>query len=350
MSATEDGKRRNPTRRRSPKTSGRATIDTVAAAAGVSTATVSRVLSGSNAVTPELVERVTKAVSELSYQPSGAARGLALGTMRNLGVVLPDLANDYFFEVVKYLHRASIAEGYRTLIADHTGDPVDELATVNDLLGQVDGLVMIASRIATPDLKRLARQPTPLVLVNRVEIGVEIPMVAADTYTGMMKLCKHLADLGHRRVVYVAGSDLAWQSRERWRAVQTAADVLGFEATRVSGDGTIDGGHAVAPAALDHEPSAVVCFNDLTAVGVISRLRELGLYVPEDVSVTGFDDIALARHLQPRLTTVVSPKRQLGEQTWTAMAAAVSGEPVAESVMITAEPVIRESTGPARHR
>jgi LacI family transcriptional regulator, repressor for deo operon, udp, cdd, tsx, nupC, and nupG len=347
VSATDEGRRRS-TRRR--PTRGRATIDDVAQAAGVSTATVSRVLSGSTAVTPELIERVTTAVAALSYQPSGAARGLALGTMRNLGVVLPDLGNDYFFEVVKYLHRSSITEGYRTLIADHSGDPTDELATVRDLLGQVDGLVMISSRIATADLKVIAHQPTPVVLVNRVELGVEVPMVAVDTYTAMMKLCGHLASLGHRRVVYVSGSEFAWQNRERWKAVQTSAGLFGFEAGRVDSDGTIDGGYAVTAAALESEPTALICFNDLAAVGVLSRLRELGVSVPQDVSVTGFDDVELARHLQPRLTTVVSPKRQLGEQTWVAMAAAVSGELVPESIMIAADLVIRESTGPAVSR
>jgi LacI family transcriptional regulator, repressor for deo operon, udp, cdd, tsx, nupC, and nupG len=346
VSVTDDGGTRSPTRRRSHAT-GRATISTVAEAAGVSTATVSRVLSGNRSVTPELVDRVHKAVADLSYQPSCAARSLALGSVRNLGVVLPDLGNAYFFDVVKHLHRAALAQGYRTLIADHSGDPHDELETVIDLLAQVDGVVVMSSRIDIAQLKQLAHQPTPLVLVNRVELGVEVPMVAVDTFTAMMRLCGHLASLGHRRLVYLAGSGLSWQNRERWRAVETASSVFGFEAVQVPGDSTIDGGHQATLQALEHAPTALVCFNDLTALGAISQLRNLGLHVPKDISVTGFDDIAMARHLQPRLTTVVSPTQQLGEQAWTAMADALQGDDGVDSVLIPAEPVIRDSTGPA---
>jgi LacI family transcriptional regulator len=308
---------------------------------------VSRVLSGNTSVTPELIERVQKAAADLSYQPSGAARGLALGSLRNLGVVVPDLGNGYFVDVVKHLHRAALAHGYRTLIAEHSGDPRDELDTVIDLLGQVDGVVVMSSRIELAELKQLAHQPTPLVLVNRIELGVEVPMVAVDTFNAIMRLCGHLASLGHRRLVYLAGSELSWQNRERWRAVEMASSVFGFEAVQVPGDATIDGGHQAAPQALEHTPTALVCFNDLTALGAISRLRDLGLRVPDDISVTGFDDIAMARHLQPRLTTVVSPKQQLGEQAWTAMAGALQGDDGVDSTLISASPVIRESTGPA---
>ncbi|RVW02696.1 LacI family DNA-binding transcriptional regulator [Rhodococcus xishaensis] len=316
----------------------------VAKAAGVSTATVSRVMSGNPAVTPELAARVHAAAEEMAYRPSGAARGLALGSLRNVGVILPDLANAYFFDVVKQMHHGARADGYRMLVADYSGTADDEYATAVDLLGQVDGLILLSSRIPVSGLKDLATQSTPVVLVNRVELGIDLPMVAVDNFTAMMELCGHLAQLGHRRVVYIAGSDLSWQNRERWRAVEMSK-VLGIEAFKVEADGTIEGGFSATESALVHEPTAMICFNDLTAVGVISKLRELGVRVPEDVSVTGFDDVEIARHIAPRLTTVQSPKAQLGEQAWRLLQEALRNEPGTSVPVLHAKVVIRDSTG-----
>jgi LacI family transcriptional regulator, repressor for deo operon, udp, cdd, tsx, nupC, and nupG len=341
-----DAESGSTTRSRSVSGSGRVTIRTVAKAAGVSTATVSRVMSGSPVVATELAERVRRVAEELSYQPNEAARGLVMGALRNVGVMLPDLGNSYFFEVIKQMHHGAAADGYRMLVADHEGDGADEFAAARDLLGNVDGLMLLSSRIPVSGLKRLARQSTPVVLVNRVELEVDLPMVAVDGFTPMMELCSHLAGLGHRRAVYVSGSELAWQNRERQRAIEMAK-LFGLESTVVSCDGTVEGGYGAVDTALDHEPTALICFNDLSALGAISRLRELGLRVPEDVSVTGFDDITMARHIAPRLTTVVSPKAQLGEQSWGLMRAALAGEPTSSPPLIPAAVVIRDSTGPA---
>lgn len=324
----------------------RATITTVAKAAGVSIATVSRVMSGSTAVKPELAERVQRAVDELSYRPSRAARGLVLGTLRNIGVILPDLTNAYFFDVVNEMHRGAAEHGYRMLVADSTGDAEEELNTALDLLGQVDGLVLLSSRISTAGLKQLARRQAPVVLVNRVELGVDLPMVAADNFTPMMQLCSHLAQLGHRKAVYIGGSELAWQNRERWRAVQSSS-VFGIEAVQVSADATVDGAYRAIPEALEHDPSVLICFNDLTAIGAISALRDRDLSVPTDISVTGFDDILLARHTIPHLTTVKSPKAELGRNAWALMQGLLDGKRPDSPALLTAEVVLRESTGAA---
>lgn len=324
----------------------RPTITTVAQAAGVSIATVSRVMTGSPSVTPDLAARVNKVAAELSYRPSSAARGLALGSLRNVGVLLPDLGNAYFFDVVKQMHHSAHADGYRMLIADHTGDAVDELTTATDLLGQVDGLILLSSRIPASGLKQLARQSTPIVLVNRIELGVDIPMVAVDNFTPVVELCGKLAQFGHRRITYISGSDLAWQNRERRRGIEMAK-VFGIEANTVTSDGTIEGAYRAVELALEHQPTALVCFNDLSALGAISRLRELGLSVPHDISVTGFDDIAMAKHLDPRLTTVKSPKTELGDHAWTLMAESLAGRQPVSPPLLTAELIMRDSTGPA---
>ncbi|GAA1862685.1 hypothetical protein GCM10009836_48740 [Pseudonocardia ailaonensis] len=348
-SRPEQGGRRVSSEATPPPASRKATIRTVAAAAGVSTATVSRVMSGVSTVSPALAQRVREVAEQLSYRPSEAARGLALGGLRNIGVLMPDLGNAYFHDVVKGMHRAAADTGFRLLIADHAGDPANEFATAWDLMGHVDGLALLSSRLDLPRLRDLARQTVPVVLVNRVEPGVDLPMVGVDSFTATLEICAHLAGLGHRRVVYVSGSELAWQDRERWRAVRTSGRVLGIDAARVEAEGTLETGYAAVDAALAHEPTALVCFNDLAAIGVISRLRELGLDVPGDISVTGFDDIAIGSHVSPTLTTASSPRDALGRQAWQLLQEALEkANPSETTTLLTATLITRESSGPAR--
>lgn len=326
----------------------RPTVHTVAAAAGVSTATVSRVMSGVPTVNPELAARVRRVAQELAYRPSEAARGLVLGRLRNIGVLMPDLGNAYFQDIVNHMHRVASETGFRMLIADHSGDPDDEYRTALDLMGYVDGVTLLSSRITLPGLKELARQSTPVVLVNRVELGVDLPMVSVDSFTAMLELCAHLAHLGHRRVVYLSGNKLAWQDRERWRAIQTSR-VLGIDATRVESDGTIETSYKTAEQALAHQPTALICFNDLSAIGAMSKLRDLGINVPHDISITGFDDIVVGRHLTPSITTVSSPCDELGRRAWALMQAALDRQPASEmSTLLPTSLVIRESTARPR--
>lgn len=327
----------------------KATVRTVAAAAGVSTATVSRVMSGVSTVKPELAARVRQVAEELNYRPSEAARGLALGAMRNIGALMPDLRNAFFQDIVKSMHDVAADSGFRMLIADHSSDPSDEFATAWDLMGHVDGLALISSRIESARLRELGRQSTPVVLVNRVELGLDLPMVGIDSFTAMLEICAHLAELGHRRIVYMSGSQFAWNDQERWRGVQTSSRFLNIHATRVESDGTIETSHAAVEKALEHEPTALVCFNDLSAIGAISKLRELGLDVPGDISVTGFDDIVMGRHVFPTLTTASSSWVELGRQAWKQLHASLDKRDVSENaVLLPAKLVVRQSTGPAR--
>lgn len=337
MTSRESGGRR---------TTIRATVSTVATAAGVSTATVSRVMSGTGTVNADLAERVRRAAEQVGYHPNAAARVLASGRHRNIGVVIPDAANPYFFEVIKSMLLDAAGQGYRTLVADSQGDPKEELTIARGLVGTVDGLALLSSRIEWSGLRELASLSIPVVLVNRVELGVDLPMVAVDNFSAMLRICGHLADLGHRRVVYISGSDLAWQNRERWRAVQQAA-VFGLESTAVAADGSIQAGRRAVEAALEHRPTALVCFNDLAAIGAMSRLRELGLRVPQDMSVTGFDDIDLARYSETRLTTATSPKSELGRQACALLMRALAEEATEAVPLLPAGIVLGDSTGPA---
>lgn len=323
----------------------RITIDDVAQEAGVSTATVSRVLAGLGSVNASMAEDVRRAARRLGYRPLGAARDLASGQLRSIGVIVPDLANPYFYDVIKATEVCAAGEGYRMLISDTGDDPANEFALAQDLMSQVGGLILQSPRMETEQLKELVGLGTPIVLVNRVEFGVDLPFVAVDNFSAMLEVCHHLSSLGHSRAVYVAGSELSWQNRERWRAIEQAR-MMGLEVAKVHAEPTIDGGYQGTDEALADEPTAVIAFNDLVACGVLARLRELGLRVPDDISVTGFDDIAFAKYAQPPLMTVVTPRAQLGERAWEVLRARLSGKSPQQVPLLRAEVLKRESTAP----
>lgn len=322
------------------------TIKMVAREAGVSTATVSRVLSHAGSVTPDLEERVRRAAETLGYQPNAAARGLSIGSLRNIGIILPDMTNPYFFHVVDQITRGASGEGYRVLLASSYGDPARELETAQDLRAQIDGLVLLSSRIDAAGLRQLADWDNPAVLVNRVEQGVDLPVAAVDNMAATMQLCGHLFGLGHRKVVYLSGSELSWQERERWKGVQLARH-MGLEAIRVEAEGTIESSYEATDRALKHKPTAIIGFNDLAAVGALSRLRDLGIDVPGQMSVTGFDDIPIASHVHPHLTTVHSPTQELGDLAWEMLSQRLAGASTTEIHYAVAELVLRESTAKA---
>jgi DNA-binding LacI/PurR family transcriptional regulator len=319
------------------------TIIAVAEAAGVSIATVSRVMSGSPSVRPDLVERVRRAADELGYRPNAAAQRLVSGVADTIGVVVPNLANPYFYDVIKAMNVAAAAEGYQMLMADANEDPDEEFQLATNLLRQADGLVLVSPRMPVASLRRLAQETAHIVVVNRVAVGVGLPTVAVDNYSAMLEICGHLARLGHRRVVYLAGPELSWQNIERQRAVEQA-EAFGLEVQTVHAGSTIDSGHAVVEHALELNPTALVSFNDLVAIGALARLRELGVRVPDDVSLTGFDDIPFAAYVSPSLTTANSPQRLLGQRAWHALHQMMSGAEAEDTPLVKAETVIREST------
>ncbi|MEV4734841.1 LacI family DNA-binding transcriptional regulator [Saccharopolyspora sp. NPDC049426] len=321
------------------------TIRSVADAAGVSIATVSRVMSGQS-VRSELADRVRSAAEDLGYQPNPSAQGLVSGLNRTVGVVVPDLANPYFNGVLKALNVDAARAGFRTLVADSDNDENEELEISRNLLRYVDGLVLVSPRMPSESLHVLAKESTNVVLVNRVAVGLGLPTVAVDAFGAMLELCGHLARLGHKKLAYLEGPAAAWQSVERRRAVEHAA-AFGLDVAFVPAGPSIQHGHDAVDEALTHKPTALVAFNDLVALGALSRLRELNLRVPEDISLTGTDDIAFARFSTPSLTTTAAPQRRLGEGAWGLISAVMAGESAEESPLLKAEMVVRDSTGPA---
>ncbi|MGI5950701.1 MAG: LacI family DNA-binding transcriptional regulator [Brooklawnia sp.] len=325
--------------------SGRVRIDDVAREAGVSIATVSRVLNGKGRVNPQMTELVRAAAERLGYRPNVLAQGLATGEYRTIGVVVPDLGNPYFTDILSTIVADAADDGFRVVISDARGSASDELNACLQYRPYVDGLIVVSPRMSAADLAVLAAEQLPVVLVNRHEPGIELPAVLADTRSATVELCRHLAELGHRRVAYIAGPESSWQNSERLAGLDDARE-LGITSVVIASEGTIQAGHDAAEQALGANPTAILAFNDLAAIGVMTRLNELGLQVPRDISVAGFDDIEVARYVRPALTTAVSPKTQLGGLAWQALCARLRGAD-ADSSRASSPVIVRESTGPA---
>lgn len=291
--------------------SGRVTINDVGAAAGVSTATVSRVLNGTANVDPALSQRVADAVLELGYRPNAAAQGLARGEWNTVGVLVPDLSNPYFPDVLKAVSAVARSHHRRVMVMESDEDPAIEHDLVEDLMRCCDGVLLCSPRMERAALLDLAARKHPMVLLNRIVPGLATPSISVDFFGGMMLISGHLAQLGHTRAVYLSGPPSSWANAERIRAFDVAR-AFGLNVAVVPCGATYSDGYRGVRAALDTGATAVVAYNDLVAWGAVNKLREDGINVPDDVSVIGFDDLSIDRFGQSDLTTVSIRRDELG--------------------------------------
>ncbi|MFU8874757.1 LacI family DNA-binding transcriptional regulator [Micromonospora sp. SL4-19] len=288
----------------------RATIREVAREAGVSASTVSRALS-----TPEMVnavtrERVLRAAERLGYAPNRAARGLITGRTGNLGLIVPDLTNPFFPSVVKGVQARAREADYAVFLADTDEDPTAEVGLVRALAKQVDGLILCSPRGREEEIRDLTEHTT-LVMVNR-RFGT-IPSVVFDSADGIRQAIAHLQALGHQRVAWVGGPRTSWSNRDRVRALRTAASAAGMELFVVGHfPPYFEGGVAAADLVVASGVTSVIAYNDVMALGLLSRLRDRGVDVPQDISVIGIDNIQMSVMSSPALTTVSVSKEQAG--------------------------------------
>lgn len=324
----------------------RPTLDDVARAAEVSTATVSRALRRPELVNDATRQRVLAAVDRLGYRPHAGARSLAGGRTDALAVVVPDVANPFFASVVRAVQSAAAVEGAVTLLGDSRHDPDLELDLVARLADRADAVVACSSVAPAVRLQRAAGG-RPLVLVNRWCSG--LASVVVDQAAVVHLALGHLAGLGHRRLAWVAGPGRLWSTSQRRRALGAAATGLDVAVVEVgSGAATAADGDPAADGALAAGATGIVAFNDLQALAVIAALRRRGVAVPEDVSVVGADDVDAAAVVDPPLTTVAAPTADLGHLAVALARDALDGAaPAARTLAPTL--VVRRSSGPASH-
>lgn len=330
---------------------GSVTIADVARRAGVSPATVSRVMNGRFAGEPEVAERVRDAAAALEYAPSPLARSLALGRTHAVAFVVPDLANPAFQSVLAGLSKTAAADGYRALIADSAETPGEEPALSAEIRRRTDAIVLCAPRMPEEELAALAAQLHPLVLINRRVPGLAAPSLAIDYRSGIGALASHLHGLGHRALAYVYGPERSASNAEREKGLEDfAREHPDARIVRVPAGAGSEDGRAAVPAVIDSGATAALAFNDLVAIGLIGGLRAAGLRVPHDISVTGFDDIPLAQYVDPPLTTASVSHAELGVLAWRRMRALLEGEQPGQDVIFQPRVEIRASSAapPAR--
>lgn len=324
--------------------SSRATITDVARAAGVSLSTVSRVMNGNPSVDAALADRVRAVAEELGYSANPLARSLVLGRTQTIAIVIPDLSNPTFQAILRGLSRAAADDGYHVLIADSAEQVDTERALATTTRRRTDGVILCAPRLPSSELAALLPTLSPVVVVNRPPQEAA-PTVAADYRSAMAELVAHLHGLGHRRLVFLSGVTGSASGAARREALDEARVAHpDLEILEEPSGVDFDSGAAAADAVLASGATAVLAFNDLVAMGLLSAVAERGVRVPEDLSVVGFDDIPFARYTTPPLTTAAVPAAELGRRAWDAMSALLAGDPAPASSVLTPEVVLRAST------
>jgi DNA-binding LacI/PurR family transcriptional regulator len=320
-----------------------ASIHDVAQRAGVSVATVSRSYTVPDAVREATRARVLQAAAELGYQPNRAARGLITGRTGNVGVIVPDLANPYFQGVLKGAQARAREADYAVFVADGQESAAEEEALIGAMSKQVDGILLCSSRLDPETLAEL--EPVPaVVLLNRRIAGLST--VTVDSGDGMRQAMDHLAALGHERCAFLSGPRRSWSNRQRLRGLRSAAQAASAEIVTIGPVAPqFQGGVDAAEQVLASQVTAVLAYNDLVAAGILSRLAQLGVEVPAQLSVVGFDDIPLAAMLTPALTSVAAPTVQAGAAAVEALLSRME-HPDAPSTLqqLPATLVVREST------
>lgn len=329
---------------------GRPKLKDVAEVAGVSQATVSRALSRPDLVQAETLGRVKQAAARLGYLPGGAARALVSGRTMTVGAVVPTLDHAIFAQAIQALQAVLLADGYQLLLASHEYSALTEAAAVRSMLTRgVDALVLVgADHLGeTWDLLTSASVPV-LITWSKDE---RFPCIWFDNERAGELAAEHLLDLGHRRFGMISGR-LRWNDRARARVagVRAALERAGFELPDwciLEEPFTLAGGRAgmAGLLAAAEPPTAVVCGNDLLAVGAVFEIQARGLSAPDDVSVVGIDNLEIAAHLAPALTTVHLPTAQLGDQAGRMLMAILRGDPIPPRLELPLELVVRRSSG-----
>lgn len=326
------------------------TIADVAAHAGVSQASVSRVLNGRQSVDPMIVQRVQASIAALGYSPSVAARSLVHGRNDTIAMVIPDLENPLFQGILKGLSLAAASDGYRVLVADTAERVDDEEATAVEARHRCDALVLCAPRMPEQRLRRLVSRVSPVVVVNRPLPDADVPIVGVDYVRGIRDLVEHLRALGHRHLAYASGPASSASNAERLRGVDDALNThADLRIDVVPGGSRLEDGYALAEgvlAAREAGATAVIAFNDLVALGLMTRLRQLGIDVPGDLSLAGFDDVPMASFATPALTSMSVPRSEIGAQVWARLRTLIAGGPIEHSVLYRPRLEARDSTGP----
>jgi DNA-binding LacI/PurR family transcriptional regulator len=328
------------------------TIRDVAKEAGVSTATVSNVLNKTGKVGQRTHLLVLSAVKRLGYVPDVHARHLASRVSRTLGIIVSDIENPFFPEVIKGFETRARHLGYDAILSDTNYDPRRTKEAADRMMEhKVRGVAIMTSEISLRLIHELARRRIAVTFLDLAPVQGYVSNLRIDYFSGIEQIVRYLHMNGHKRIAFVAGRPGLKSNVARLQAYEKCMNAVGLESGPVlHGDLRFEGGLSAgsAIAKLSPRPSAVIAVNDLTAVGVIKGLLKAGLRVPDDVSVTGFDNTRLAEYSNPSITTVDIHRDMLGKMAADALhELSCSSNPEGREYQIPAELILGESSGPA---
>jgi LacI family transcriptional regulator len=336
------------------KTTERMDIRTIASAANVSIATVSRVMNNVPTVNPKMAKRVWEVIDALGYFPNTQARALVSGRSRLFGLIVSEITNPFFPELIQGFEDIAVEHGYEILVSSTNYDPKRMSHCIRRMLERkVEGVAVMTFGIEEPLLDQLAKRKVPLVFIDLGPTRPGISILKVDYHRGIRQGVQHLAAMGHRDISFISGPMTLHSAQSRRSAFLASLKECGIvpdPAWIVEGDHTMEGGIACMEQLLaaQKRPTAVMCSNDMTAIGVLHKLYRAGLRVPDDFSVIGFDDIHIAEVTIPPLTTVQMSRFELARAAVMALRAHAEqpNDPALKrEYAIQTDLVVRESTG-----
>jgi LacI family transcriptional regulator len=327
-----------------PDSHHRVTIKEVAARAGVSVATISRVINGKGPVRESTSRRVMETAQAMRYTPHGVARSLSMRRTHTVGLLLPDLHGEFFSEVIRGIDAEARRSGYHLLVSGFHSDQEEMSAVFRAVRGRVDGLIVMSPELDAAVLCADLPAGLPVVLLNNLSGAVRT--IAIDNYGGAVAMVRPLLGIGHRRIAFIKGPEQNADACERLRGYR---DAIGAAALpEVDGDFSEEAGYRAAAdlLQLEHRPSAIFAANDAMAIGALGALREARVAVPHEIALCGFDDIPIARYVTPPLTTVNVAIAELGRRAFEVLERRLQdgGEDNQREILPTTL-VIRESCG-----
>jgi len=331
------------------------TIKDVAREAGVSVATVSRVLNDKGPVSAATRIRIREVAERLRYSPHGAARSLITRKTRAVGVLLPDIYGEFFSELIRGIDLGARRSGYHLLVSSSHGDRAELEAVLRATWGRVDGLIVMSPELEMPALQANLPETLPIVLLNSRSDGAWFDSITIDNHGGAYAMVRHLLDLGHRRIALVNGPAGNFDAAERRRGYRDAlrqAQGSWSAELEFEGDFSEEAGYLAGTRILElaPRPTAVFAANDGMAIGVLSAFTDAGVRVPDDISLAGFDDIPISRFTAPALSSVRVPIAELGAHAITRLLHTIGAENRHDRLheTLATTPVLRQSCAPPR--
>lgn len=329
------------------------TMNDVAQAAGVSTTTVSHVINKTRKVEEATIAKVLHVMEDLGYRPNILARSLRRGETNTIGMIVPDVSNQFFADISRHIENFSYTQDYSVILCNSDNDMEKQASYVNTLLAkQVDGVIFISAGEPSEDLSKLVVRGIPVVVVDR-EVALEYAdVVLLDNEAAGYQATNHLIRLGHKRIACITGPNDLTPSMlrvEGYKKALSEARILIKPSYILAGDFLFKGGENAMSnlLELDPRPSAVFVLNDMMAIGAITAIRKAGLNVPHDLSVIGFDDIEMAAAVTPALTTIAQPIEDIARISSSLLIEKIKSKIQSaenQRIVLEAELIVREST------